>query len=155
MYDVVPQSSAATAALVLQSILLAAAIALLGPIGGALFGDPRAGLAASAVALTYAPLAFHSLKLLPIAIALATQALALGLLLRLRAKVTVPRCAAAGLAIGVACLARARVPVVRPLALLSCGPFVGASYRCSFSSPVWSWPLPPSPCTTPGTVSSR
>jgi len=125
VYAAVPESSAATAALLFQSILLAAAIALLGPIGGALFGNARAGLAASALALAYAPLAFHSLKLLPIAIALATQALALWLLLRLRANVTVPRCAAAGLAIGVACLARAEFLLFVPLALFVLRPLRG------------------------------
>jgi tetratricopeptide (TPR) repeat protein len=72
---------------------------------------------ASAVALAYAPLAFHSLKLLPVAAALATQALALWLVLRLRASVTLPRATAAGLAVGLACLARAEFLLFVPLAL--------------------------------------
>lgn len=125
VYAAVPEESAGAAALLFQAVLLAAAIALLVPLGRALFGSGSAGVAAAAVALAYAPFAFHSLKLLPIAIALATQALALWLLLRLRVNVTVGGAAAAGLAIGVACVARTEFLLFVPLALVALWPLRG------------------------------
>jgi len=125
VYDAVPEESARTAALVFQSILLAVAIALLVPIGRALFDNDTAGLAASVVALAYAPLAFHSLKLLPVAIALATQALALWLVLRLRMCTTPWRAGMAGLAVGLACVARAEILLFVPLAVVVFRPVRG------------------------------
>jgi len=117
-YRAAPQASMESAALVLQSVLLAAAIALLVPLGRALFDRRAAGLAAAGVALLYAPLVFYSLKRLPVALAVATQALALVLVLRLRDLPGARHGALAGVGVGLACLARAEFLLFVPVALI-------------------------------------
>ncbi|HXV77143.1 MAG TPA: hypothetical protein VD788_12570, partial [Candidatus Polarisedimenticolaceae bacterium] len=76
------------------------------------------GVAGACVALAYAPLAFHAMKLLPVSLAIASQALALALLGAARAgrRAAVPL---AGLACGVACLARAEFLLFAPIAFAS------------------------------------
>ncbi len=118
-------AGSATAALVLQSLLMAASIALLVPLGSSLFRDTTAGIGAALVALAYAPFAFHSLKLLPIAMALATQALALLLLLRLRQGPTPLFSALTGAGLGLACLARAELLLFVPVAAWILRPWRG------------------------------
>ena len=100
----------------IQMVLVAFAVALLVPIGRLHLGSVRAGAAAAAVGLLYAPLAFHALKLLPVALAVATQALAVLMLGLLRSRPHPVPALALGLSTGLAAVVRAEfllfVPVV-------------------------------------------
>jgi len=113
-----PQGSLALPdrALVLQGLLAALAIALLVPLTRACLGSSRAGLAAGLLCLAYAPVAFHAVKLLPIPLALVTQATAV-LLTAVSVRSRSPWVgAAAGVACGVACLARSELLLYLPVA---------------------------------------
>jgi tetratricopeptide (TPR) repeat protein len=89
-----------------QIVLTALAIALLVPIGRYFLGSGSVGLATGLLALAYAPLTFYALKLLPVPLALCTQASAVALLGATRARCSPVLASVAGLATGVACLAR-------------------------------------------------
>jgi len=103
-------------ALALQCVLGALAIALLVPLGRSCFDSTRAGVAAAVVALLYSPIAFHALKLLPLSLTFATQAAAVVLAARaMRARGAGWTAPVAGLACGVACLARTEVLLFVPL----------------------------------------
>jgi tetratricopeptide (TPR) repeat protein len=102
--------------LALGCLVGALAIGLLVPLTRSCFDSTRAGVAAAGVALLYAPIGFHALKLLPLALAFATQAAAALLTLRATQPGPAWRVAAAGLACGIACLARGEMLLFLPLA---------------------------------------
>lgn len=100
-----------------QALLSSLAIAMLVPLGRLYLGSDAAGVVAAVLALLHAPVAFHSLKLIPVTLALATQA-AMLLALALARSLSSPACAAAaGATLGLAALARTEVLLFAPLAL--------------------------------------
>jgi len=106
------------AAIALQVILTSLAIAALVPISRWFVGSSVAGLLAAAIAILHGFFVFHSLKLLPVSLALATQALALAALGWARSKPSAPTAALAGVALGVAALARNETLLFAPFAVL-------------------------------------
>jgi hypothetical protein len=132
LYAVAGEGLRADAALLLQILLTSIAISLLVPLGRAYLGSTGAGLIAAVIALLHAPFAFHALKLLPLPLALATQALALLLLARAREQTSPLVSIGAGLALGVATVARAEMLLFVPLAfgwLLGSPAARGRGYR--------------------------
>lgn len=114
--DVVPRT------ILFQILACSLAIALLAPIGRQYLRSTAAGVAAGLLALAYAPIAFHAMKLLPIPLALLTQATAL-LTIGLARSARRPWMAAlAGIATGVACLTRAEILLFVPVAVLALYP---------------------------------
>jgi tetratricopeptide (TPR) repeat protein len=103
----------------IQMVLVAFAVALLVPIGRLHLGSARAGAAAAAAGALYAPLAFHALKLLPVALAVATQALAVLMLGLLRSRPRAVPCLALGAAAGLAAVVRAEFLLFAPVAALA------------------------------------
>jgi 4-amino-4-deoxy-L-arabinose transferase-like glycosyltransferase len=119
-YRVFGPTAAAGPVVALQSLLSSLAIVSLVPLGRLFLGSPRAGLVASMLALGYAPLAFHALKLLPVSLAVATQAVAMvwvGIARERRGR-AVPALLA-GAALGLAALARSEALLLLPVALVA------------------------------------
>ena len=118
VYDRAPPETRTGWGILLQSLLLAAAIALLVPVGRLYFDSDGAGLAAALLALFHGPFVFYALKLLPVSLALATQAAALVTLALARRSPGPVAVGAAGLAWALACLARAELVLFLPLAVV-------------------------------------
>jgi tetratricopeptide (TPR) repeat protein len=117
LYRLTSPASRPFVAILLQVLLLSAAIALLVPLGRSYLGSTAAGVAAALLVLLHGPFVFHSMKLLPISLALATQALAL-LLLALAARNGKPWLALiCGASWGIAFIARSETLLFLPLAL--------------------------------------
>jgi len=109
-------------AILLQVLASSTAVALLVPIGRLYLKSTFAGVAAGLLALAYAPVAFHGMKLLPIPLALLTQAAALVTLgLARRAHRPWPA-VLAGVATGLACLTRTEMLLFAPVALVALVP---------------------------------
>lgn len=107
LYRVGDEASRVHLVVLFQLVLLAAACACWLPVCRRLFDDPRIGYVTAGLALLHGPFAFHGLKLLPVTLALATQLLLLWLALRAAEHPTAGRLSLAGLAGGMAALARA------------------------------------------------
>jgi hypothetical protein len=117
MLGLLYRSAGERAALLMQAMLLSAAVALLVPLGRLYLGSTAAGIAAAAIALLHGPFVFHAMKLLPIPLALATQALALVLLAFARRSGRWWPALLCGAAWGVAALARSEMLLFLPVAL--------------------------------------
>ncbi len=104
-------------ALLGQAAAAALAVALLVPLGRLYLGRRASGVAAAGLALLHAPFAFHALKLVPVTAALVTQAAALVALGLARRRQRPATTALAGIALGVAVLARAETLLFVPLAV--------------------------------------
>jgi len=103
----------------IQLLMSSLAVALLVPLGYYTFGRREVGMLAAALALLHGPIAFHSLKLLPVTLALLTQGGALLLLLYARRRPAVGPTLAAGVAWGLACLTRSEMLLFLPLGLVA------------------------------------
>jgi tetratricopeptide (TPR) repeat protein len=103
------------AVLLLQALLTSCAVALLVPIGRAYLGSAAAGGAGAALVILHGPLVFYGLKLLPVPVALATSAAALALLGAARERRSRTLEALAGVALGVAALARTEALLLAPI----------------------------------------
>ena len=136
LYALLPPPSILVGALVLQALLMSAAIALLVPLGRDLFGSRGAGVAAAVVALLHAPFLFHALKLVPVSLALFTQILMLRGLTAARCGGGNWRALFAGVALGLAALARPEMLLFVPVALVAL--YRPGAGRTDRRAPAWA-----------------
>lgn len=129
LYRAVDEAHRPFWAIVMQSVLGSAGIALLVPVGRLFFRSTGAGVAAGVLALLHGPLAFHAMKLVPVPLAVATQALALVGLGWARDRGGAWRGLLCGLACGLAIITRSEMLLFLPLALLALGLGEPASSR--------------------------
>ncbi len=108
---------AADRAILAQILLNALATCLLVPIGRLYLRSTSSGVAAGLLALGYAPFVFYGMKLLPIPLAVASQALALTMVGLARRRGGPWLGMLAGVACGLASLARTEMLVFVPLAI--------------------------------------
>ena len=119
IYRLGASESSVYRAILLQVLACSAAIGLLVPLGRVYLRSTFAGVAAGFLALAYAPVAFHGMKLLPIPLALLTQATAL-VTIGLAREAQRPWLAAlAGVATGLACLTRTEILLFVPVAIVA------------------------------------
>jgi len=117
IYRLGAKDVAAYRAILFQILASSAAIALLVPLARVYLRSTLAGVAAGLLALLYAPVAFYGMKLLPIPLALLTQAGALVLIGVARETRRPWQAVLAGIACGLACLARTEMLLFVPVAL--------------------------------------
>jgi tetratricopeptide (TPR) repeat protein len=122
LYALTGPDSRLQAAVWVQAFLTALAIALIVPLGRIYFGSLTAGAVGACLGLLHGPFAFYSLKLLPVPVAMASQAGAMVAVGLAREKHSLARAFVAGVAIGVAALARSEMVILGVLGVLAIVP---------------------------------